>query len=61
MRAGSLVSALVTYEYIRLALDSGDLAELNGLSGVGFRVVAVFVEGETNWALLERPLPPRDV
>ena len=35
------------FEYIRLAIDVGDLSELNGLSSVGFRVVAVINEVET--------------
>lgn len=35
------------YEYIRLAIDVGDLSELNSLSSVGFRVVAVIDETET--------------
>ena len=34
------------FEYIRLAIDVGDLSELNGLSSVGFRVVAVIDEVE---------------
>jgi hypothetical protein len=56
------------YEYIRIGLDMGDLDELNRLSSVGFRVVAVvpnhyFVDGDDlqfetpQYALLERPLP----
>jgi hypothetical protein len=49
------------YEYIRLAIDIGDLLELNGLSSVGFRVLAVVDEREgsdiVHYALLERELP----
>ncbi len=59
------------YEYIRLAVDVGDLSELNSLSSVGFRVVAVIDEkdsayvdsdgciyrGLVHYALLERELP----
>ena len=54
------------YEYIRLAIDVGDLSELNGLSSVGFRVVAVIDEWELggltdferiHYALLEREIP----
>jgi hypothetical protein len=52
------------YEYIRLEFDLGDLKKLNGLSSVGFRVVAVIDEritGRINYlahfALLERELP----
>jgi hypothetical protein len=52
------------YEYIRLEFDVNDLKELNGLSSVGFRVVAVIDEritGRMNYlahfALLERELP----
>lgn len=45
------------YEYIRIALDMGDLKDLNSLSGVGWRVVAVVRQGGVDYALLERPLP----
>jgi hypothetical protein len=60
----------MTYEYIRLKIDTGDLKGLNGLSSMGWRVVAIVqephlytVEGHwpfsqmENFALLERPLP----
>jgi len=59
----------VKYEYIRLELNMGDLTALNGLSSVGFRVVAVLSEPRyvavddfagmvpINYALLERPIP----
>jgi hypothetical protein len=55
-----------TFEYIRLPLDMGDLSELNALSSVGWRVVAVVYHKLTgdllkdreheNYALLEREL-----
>ena len=35
------------FEYIRVKVDIGDLAELNQLSSVGFRVVAIIDETET--------------
>ncbi len=35
------------FEYIRLAVDVGDLDELNRLASVGFRVMAVIDETET--------------
>jgi hypothetical protein len=41
------------YEYIRLAFDFGDLAQLNRFSGDGWRVVAIV----RSVALLERELP----
>jgi len=44
------------FEYIRLAIDVGDLSELNGLSSVGFRVVAVIDEVE---AVVDPTLDPR--
>ena len=57
-----------SYEYIRLEFDLGDLKELNSLSSVGFRVVAVIDEhitGRMNYlahfALLERELPASEV
>ena len=45
------------YEYIRLAVDFGDLSELNRLSGIGWHVVAVVQDEHANWMLLERELP----
>lgn len=47
-----------SYEYIRLEIDMGDLDELNQLSSVGFRCVAVVrcPHDNKNYALLERPI-----
>jgi hypothetical protein len=50
---------MTTHEYIRIQLDMGDLDELNRLASVGFRVVGIVVEFDGNYALLERPLPPK--
>ena len=47
-----------SYEYIRLSVDMGDLEELNQLSSVGFRVVAVIQKDRfEDFLLLERELP----
>lgn len=53
----------VKFEYIRVRIDAGDLAELNSLSSLGWRVVGLFNHEEhihgggvfVQWyALLER-------
>lgn len=50
------MEGIQAYEYIRLAFDYGDLAEMNSLSSVGWRVVSVQPTGEAHiyWALFER-------
>ena len=48
---------MTTYEYIRLDLDMGDLSELNSLSSVGWKVVAILPRNDgEGYVLLERPI-----
>ena len=44
------------YEYIRLVVDLGDLAELNSLGSAGWRAIIVFPGKDEHsfWVLLER-------
>ena len=44
------------YEYIRLSFDYDDLSEMNRLSSIGWRVVAVTGPYTSLYALLERPM-----
>lgn len=49
----------MSYEYIRIKFDWGDLAEMNALSSVGWRVTSterMDSHPHLFWALMERPL-----
>lgn len=54
---------MISYEYIELRFDFGDLTEMNSLSSAGFRVVHVApLENGNEYqgyyiALMERPIP----
>jgi len=45
------------YEYIQMAIDLGDLDQLNRLSLAGFRVAAFIPDEQANFVLLEREVP----
>lgn len=45
------------FEYIRLSFDFGDLSDMNGLGGAGWRVVSIQPSGPfTFFALMEREI-----
>lgn len=45
------------FEYIRLAVDLGDLGDLNALGSTGWHVVAWVPDEQCDYALLERRVP----